>query len=72
MAKLREHNEKVPEPQLAVRDSQDADQLELIRVRAYELYEERQKEDGYADEDWLRAQAEISVRGFEPKAPEKA
>jgi len=34
------------------------DQQELedqIRLRAYELYEERGREDGYAEEDWLRA-----------------
>ena len=32
---------------------------EAIRQRAYQLYEERGREDGRAEEDWLRAEAEI-------------
>ena len=32
---------------------------ELIRVRAYQFYEERGCEDGHDLEDWLRAEAEI-------------
>ena len=35
---------------------------ELIRVRAYQLYEERGCEDGHDLEDWLRAEAEIVVK----------
>jgi Protein of unknown function (DUF2934) len=31
----------------------------IIRRRAYELYEERGRQDGHAEEDWLRAEAEI-------------
>ena len=31
-----------------------------IRSRAYQLYEERGREDGHAMEDWLRAEAEIT------------
>ncbi len=31
-----------------------------IRARAYELYEERGKEDGYDLDDWLRAEAEVT------------
>ncbi|MGO9432799.1 MAG: DUF2934 domain-containing protein [Terracidiphilus sp.] len=31
-----------------------------IRARAYELYEERGKEDGHDLEDWLRAEAELT------------
>jgi len=30
-----------------------------IRLRAYELYEERGREDGHELEDWLRAEEEI-------------
>jgi hypothetical protein len=30
-----------------------------IRSRAYQLYEERGREDGHAMEDWLRAEEEI-------------
>lgn len=32
---------------------------EMIRRRAYELYEKRGREDGHAEEDWLQAEAEI-------------
>ena len=32
---------------------------ELVRRRAYEFYEERGRQDGYAQEDWLRAEAEV-------------
>lgn len=35
---------------------------EQIRTRAYELYEERGREDGHDNEDWLRAEAEITGR----------
>jgi hypothetical protein len=30
-----------------------------IAVRAYELYEQRGRQDGYALEDWLQAEREI-------------
>ena len=36
-----------------------ADTLNLIRARAFELYEERGREDGHAEEDWLQAEGEI-------------
>jgi hypothetical protein len=36
--------------------------LEQIRRRAYELYEDRGREPGYAEQDWLRAEAEIMAR----------
>jgi hypothetical protein len=32
---------------------------EQIRQRAYELYEERSREEGHDVEDWLHAEAEI-------------
>jgi hypothetical protein len=35
---------------------------ETIRIRAYELYEERGKRDGQALDDWLRAEAELNER----------
>ena len=40
----------------------EASSEEQIRVRAYELYEERGREDGHETEDWLRAEAEITSR----------
>lgn len=36
------------------------DREERIRARAYELYEARHFEDGHAEDDWFRAEAEIS------------
>lgn len=32
---------------------------EKIRLRAYQLYEERGRVDGRHEEDWLRAEAEL-------------
>ena len=32
---------------------------EQIRLRAYDLYEERGRQDGFEVEDWLRAETEI-------------
>lgn len=36
--------------------------LELIRVRAYEIFEERGRLDGFDQEDWARAEAEVLAR----------
>ncbi len=33
-----------------------------IQIRAYELYEERGKRQGFALEDWLKAEAEVLAR----------
>jgi len=46
---------------LATEPSQSLE--EEIRRRAYELYEERGREDGHDLDDWLRAEAEITVTG---------
>ena len=35
---------------------------EEIRRRAYELYELRGREDGFAEEDWARAESEVLSR----------
>ncbi len=35
---------------------------ERIRVRAYQLYEQRGERDGYALDDWLQAEAELTER----------
>ena len=40
---------------------------ELIRVRAYQLYEERGSENGHDLDDWLRAETEIARK--KPGAP---
>lgn len=40
---------------------------ELIRVRAYQLYENRGCEDGHDLDDWLQAEAEVF--GKKPASP---
>ena len=40
-----------------------ADLQEQVRLRAYEIYEKRGREDGHALEDWLQAQSEILAAG---------
>ncbi len=36
-----------------------ASREELVRRKAYELYEQRGKTEGHAVEDWLRAESQI-------------
>jgi hypothetical protein len=38
---------------------------ERIRALAYQLYEQRGREDGYSLDDWLRAESQIT--GKQPK-----
>jgi hypothetical protein len=35
---------------------------EEIRIRAYELFEQRGRQEGFHDEDWSRAEAEILAK----------
>ena len=35
---------------------------EHIRLRAYELYEQRGRQDGHALDDWLQAEAEVAKK----------
>ena len=35
---------------------------EEIRRRAYELYEERGRQDGFDEQDWARAESEILIK----------
>lgn len=52
---------KEPGKKPAVPASAEPGSLEdQIRARAYELYEERDKEEGHDLDDWLRAEAEIT------------
>ena len=48
-------------PPASAHSNGDAQYLveEHIRHRAYELYEQRGRHDGLADQDWLRAEAEL-------------
>lgn len=41
---------------------------EQIRARAYELYEQRGRSDGYALDDWLSAEAELKQRMAQAQA----
>jgi hypothetical protein len=41
---------------------------EQIRCRAYQIYEERGKIDGYELEDWLQAETEVMTRQVMRKA----
>jgi hypothetical protein len=34
---------------------------EVIARRAYELFMQRGREDGHAEEDWLRAESEVNA-----------
>ena len=34
---------------------------EQIRLRAYEIYEERGRQDGFAEQDWLQAESELTT-----------
>lgn len=41
---------------------------ERIRIRAYEIYEQRGRREGHALDDWLEAQAEVLGVAHHPKA----
>ena len=45
-------------------EPQDLELEDQIRQRAYELYEERGREDGHEQEDWFRAEEEITMKKF--------
>ena len=53
-----------------VQTSPATDLTERIRTLAFTLYEQRGRQEGYADQDWLQAEAEIlgSKRAFETAA----
>ena len=40
----------------------NAEVLEKIRLRAYELYEGRGREQGHEVEDWLKAESEVITK----------
>ena len=47
-----------------------ADLESEIRLRAYELYEQRGRQDGHEVEDWLQAEAELAGERNKPLAGE--
>ena len=48
----------------ATNEPHDLELEHQIRLRAYELYEARGKEDGHEQEDWFRAKEEITIKKF--------
>jgi hypothetical protein len=52
------------QPATVTGDPQDIELEQQIRERAYELYEERGRQDGHDEEDWLRAKEEITIKKF--------
>lgn len=42
-----------------VQTTSPTDITEQVRTLAFALYEQRGKEEGYAEQDWLKAEAEI-------------
>jgi len=41
---------------------------ERIRIRAYQLFEERGRQEGFEREDWLRAEAEVVAKSQREKS----
>ncbi|HZR28222.1 MAG TPA: DUF2934 domain-containing protein [Terriglobales bacterium] len=62
MTKRNTAVEMVPEELTpdASQPNADIELQEQIRQRAYELFEQRGKEDGFAEQDWLQAEAELT------------
>jgi Protein of unknown function (DUF2934) len=59
MSPKASESRKIRERAITPVSSPEAVVEEKIRRRAYELYEERGREEGHAEEDWLRAEAEV-------------
>jgi len=51
----------------ATKTAQSTDIEDRIRHRAYQLYEQRGTVDGFALDDWLQAEAEVSRAQKQPK-----
>jgi hypothetical protein len=49
-------------PTTEISELQEFELQYQIRLRAYELYEKRGREDGHELEDWLRAEKEITQK----------
>jgi hypothetical protein len=49
-------------PATSINEPQELDPQ--IRLRAYELYEERGRQDGHELEDWFRAKEELAIKKF--------
>ena len=51
-------------PATVTSDPQDLELEYQIRLPAYELYEERGRENGHELEDWYRAKEEMTIKKF--------
>ncbi|MGA8313482.1 MAG: DUF2934 domain-containing protein [Terriglobales bacterium] len=51
-------------PATATSEPQELELEHQIRLRAYELYEERGRENGHEQEDWYRAKEDITIKKF--------
>lgn len=60
-------NSKPRKPRLA-RTARPSHDEERIRLKAYELYEQRGRVDGFALDDWLQAEAEVLGAQKQPKS----
>jgi hypothetical protein len=61
--KSRERRSRKPDPSRTID--------ERIRHRAYELYEQRGRLDGFALDDWLQAEAEIRAASKPSSKPKR-
>ena len=52
------------QPTTGISELQEFELEYQIRLRAYELYEKRGREDGHQLDDWLRAKEEIREKKF--------
>ena len=51
-------------PPTVTSEPQELELEHQIRLRAYELYEERGRENGHEQEDWYRAKEDITIKKF--------
>ena len=61
-------NANPPKKRPATVTSEPQELEHQIRLRAYELYEARGREDGHELEDWFRAKEEITIKKFRTAA----
>ncbi|MFY4730329.1 DUF2934 domain-containing protein [Nitrospira sp. BLG_2] len=61
LAKVKKRDPGSAESQTVSQAAGPSEQIALIAKRAYELYEQRGREDGHALDDWLQAERECQV-----------
>ena len=52
------------QPTTEISELQEFELEYQIRLRAYQLYEARGREEGHEQEDWFRAKEEITIKKF--------